>query len=158
MKQIEKRIRKEIRVNKLIQKNNVLVISDALCEDTVKRIVKGMPITIKKRARKDKNEKKVLLWTLDDEIEYMTDCMFKGKQPTLLGHGKDVKLFITITNEELKRFAKLKKFSLPKTKKSKDFEKISKLIDKVEKKHPETRYSMYQSSIVLRNALKNKNK
>ncbi|MBW2999255.1 hypothetical protein KY339_01165 [Candidatus Woesearchaeota archaeon] len=137
--QIEARVRKELRLKKLIQKNDVLLITSPFCEYMVKSIMKGLPLKI---VKKGKHDKKVILWTMDDEIEYFLKNFFAGKKYIELSHhGKNIKLFLKVKHDELMAFARAKGFKL----KKKKITPILEMIEKLEKKHPETKFSLGKS-------------
>src|SRR3989344_5701744 len=87
IKIIEKRIRKYIRINKLIKKNDKLLIKDPLSLYFIKKIIKS-PIKIINK--KGKNAKEVIPWSLDDECSLFLDLFFnkefniKNIQKTIL--------------------------------------------------------------------------
>jgi len=57
----------------------------------------------------------------------------------------EIKPFRTIKEDELVIFAKLNKIKFKKTKRTKREEEILKAIDKSDKKHPETKFSLLKS-------------
>ena len=81
---IEKRVRKEIRINKLISKNDTILIIDdgsykfKISQKLLKNIVQDMPVTIEIKKTKyilgdnfdSKWNKIIIPWNLDDENEY----------------------------------------------------------------------------------------
>ncbi len=142
---IERKIRKELRIHKLIQRNDTLIISDPLCEYVIKRAIKEMPIKILKRGK----GKKVLPWTTDDECHHFLSLFLNNKPLKNLGHGKDVKLFLSLREAEVAAFAKAKGFKFPRPKK----DTITTILDKLEKKHPQTKHSLLRSINDIKDAL-----
>jgi len=143
---IERKIRKELRVNQLIRKNDTLIITDPLCEHIIKRILKDMPIKILKRGK----GKKVLPWTIDDECHHFMSLFLANKSLKDLGHGKDIKLFLSLREAEACAYAKAKGFKFSKRKK----DTIMKVLDELEKKHTQTKYSLLRSINDIKDALK----
>ena len=87
---IEKRVRKEIRINKLISKNDTILIIDdgsykfKISQKLLKNIVQDMPVTIEIKKTKyilgdnfdSKWNKIIIPWNLDDENEYFLTSVF----------------------------------------------------------------------------------
>ena len=150
---IEKRIRKYVRLNKMFSKNdNILVIGD-LTEHLLKGILKDLPVNITKKnfaspfskqvkdfAKKNKINKIVIPWTLDNEIEYFLDNWTHKKTTyDLFGEMKGyVKLFKPVMEEELEKFAKIKRIKFRAAKKNH-------LLDKIEKQYPGSKFGMANS-------------
>ncbi len=149
--QLERRIRKDIRANAPVQKDDVLLITDPLCEAVIKGIIPGLPVTMTSDEHAAGNTgKRVLLWTLDDEIHYFLTRFLAGEEYPHLGHGKDIKLFLTVREKELEAFAQAKGF--PYTQRPKD--KLGELIDRFETKHPETKFALGKSIENIRKAMR----
>ncbi len=142
LRNIESRVRKELRLTKAVEKNKVLLIKDDLSRYFISSII-SMPIKVVKSGRHDK---KVLPWTLDDEIEDFLERTFKGRQPKR--EDKNIiKLFRTVRYKELELFAKLKKIKLEKRKPT----KLGKLLDSLENQHLETKFSLLKSVEEIKN-------
>src|SRR3989344_4178709 len=89
---IERRIRKYIRINKLIKKNDRLIIKDPICLYFIKKIIKS-PVKIVK-----KNGKEVIPWTLDDECNSFLYNFFKPNFK--IKENNKIKLLRTVTEQE----------------------------------------------------------
>ncbi|MEK6916373.1 MAG: hypothetical protein AABW92_01390 [Nanoarchaeota archaeon] len=159
---IEKRVRKEIRTNNLIDKDDKILILDngsaesQLSSYLLKRIIKDLPvkITIKKldythgKALSGDFNKIIVPWNADLEDEYFLSCIFQNKEIEFLGHYKIdnktyVKLFLPVLSSEVEVFAKIKKLDFKKnTKKS----ITQDMMDKLEKEYPETKFSLLSSA------------
>jgi len=149
--QIERRIRKDIRANAPVQKDDTLIITDPLCEAVMKGIIPGLPVTITHDDHHVENiGKRVLLWTLDDEIHHFLSRFLAGEEFPDLGHGKDIKLFLSLREKELEAFAQAKGFLY--TPKPKD--RLRERIDQFEAKHPETKFALGKSIEDIRKAMR----
>ncbi|MBN2423225.1 hypothetical protein JXB41_08435 [Candidatus Woesearchaeota archaeon] len=159
---IQKRIRKELRITRVIKKNDkILIIDDGSYNSKnsvylLKGTLKNLPceISIKKSHYKigkkiKTNANKIIIpWNLDDECEYFLYCFFNNKKPKYLGHYKldkklYIKLLLNVTDSESRKFADIKKFKYKKQKKEKSL--INECLDVLEKEHPETKYSLLRS-------------
>ncbi len=132
---IEKRIRKNIRINKLIKKNDKLLIKDSLSLYFIKKIIKS-PIKIVKK--NGKNVKEVIQWSLDDECNLF---LFKFFKPNfnIKNNNKIIKLFKTVTDEELIEFSKIKHIKYRTLNKHNNIEN---LLNNLNKKYPEIKFSL----------------
>ncbi|MBN1502565.1 hypothetical protein JW930_03405 [Candidatus Woesearchaeota archaeon] len=171
---IEKRVRKELRLKRLIKKNDqILVLDDgSLNAQTsiylLKKIIKGLPANIRTKKKKysvlggiinSTYNKIIIPWTLDHEIYYYLECLLNGKCPHYLGHYKlgnklYIKLLLPITQEESKTYAEINKvsFKTPGTiRLSTQFS-----LDELEKEFPEIKYSLYQATQQLKKIYKDK--
>ncbi|GEM_PF-6544967 len=148
--QLERRIRKDIRANAPVQKDDVLLITDPLCEAVIKGIIPGLPVTMTSDEHATGNAgKRVLLWSLDDEIHHFLSRFLAGEEFPDLGHGKDIKLFLSLREKELEAFAQAKGFLY--TPRPKD--RLRELIDQFEVKHPETKFALGKSMEDIRKAM-----
>ena len=147
---IERRIRKDLRMNALISKGDTLILTDPLCRRVIEDIVQGMPLTITDDGGAP--GKRVLPWTMDDEICYFLKRFLAGEEYPELGHGKAIKLFLTVREKELEAFAKAK--GLPFTPRPRD--RFRALIDNLEARHPETRFSLAKSIEEIRGIVRTK--
>ncbi len=165
LKLIEKRVRKEVRLRKLFsRKDHILILNDKTKESLVSQyllrsILKHLPVTflvfevenrfnisekkLKTIVKTDAVNKIVLPWSLEDEVEYFLSKMFgklefeKPKKPLR------IKLLRNVSDKEIEIFAKIKGF---KYKKSKPYNKdIREMLNKLEKKHPEIKFSVLKS-------------
>src|SRR3989344_2675091 len=140
---IERRVKKDIRQNNLIEKDETLIIKDDLSRYFLKNVI-NVPVKI---VSSGKHDKEVLLWTMDDEILVFLDALFGRKKLKGSGIGiikGRIKLFRTVTDRELEAYAKIKgiKFSKKRTEKEK---KVLAELDLLEKDHRETRFSLIKS-------------
>jgi len=135
IKIIEKRIRKYIRINKLIKKNDKLLIKDPLSLYFIKKIIKS-PIKIINK--KGKNAKEIFPWSLDDECSLFLDLFFNKNFNIKNIENNKIKLFKTITDEELTEFSKIKHIKYKQLKKHRNIN----LLDNLNKKYPDIRFSL----------------
>ncbi|MBN2367899.1 hypothetical protein JXC34_02695 [Candidatus Woesearchaeota archaeon] len=166
IKIIQKRVRKELRLNRLIKKNDrILVIDDSSAESKaseylLKDIIKNLPvkITVKKISYNLGEElngdydKIIIPWNADKEDEYFLHAVFQNKDAPYLGHyklGKKtyVKLLLPVLHDEVILYAKSKKFKFKKDEKK---SYVSGLLDKLEKEYPEVKFSLLKSTIEIR--------
>ncbi|MFC1727927.1 hypothetical protein ACFLZ7_00495 [Nanoarchaeota archaeon] len=144
---VEKKIRKELRVNKLISKNNRLLVIDSLTEKVLKDVLKDLPVTIIKKSfpvnnkifenkklkefvKANKINKIVIPWSGDDELDYFIDGFFRGKGLKYLGHtGKFVKLFRPVFDKDIVKLAKSKNIIFKPKKHDKFVEKVASKYD-----------------------------
>ena len=135
---IEKRIRKHIRINSLFRSGDVVVTNNNLCFYLLKKIIKNPRVKIVKKSSQ-KKAKIVIPWTTDDEIADFLENLFVNKKRK---KTKEIKLLIRITDKEAILFAKNKNINYSPRKKKKQ---ILHMLDKMEKKYPETRFSLLKS-------------
>ncbi len=163
---IEKRVRKYIRINKIFRKNDRILIIDNLSFFLVKGIIKELPAKIslknmdirdlskkavKNKLKKDRINKVVILWTLDDEANLFLDNLFAKKNKRL--NKKYIRLLVTITDKEAGLFAKINKIDFKENKKNND---IKKMLDTLEQKYPETKFSLLRSGEQMKEILNKK--
>lgn len=166
---IEKRIRKEIRLNKLIEKDDrILVIDDGSAEAKLTsyllpRILKQLPVKIaieKKKYSIGENikcpENKIIIpWNAEKEAAYLLDSIFKNKKTPFLGHfsiGKKryVKMMLPLLHEEAKAMTSIKGIKFKDKKEESYSEKI---LSSFEKEYTETKFSMLRSSEDIRKVI-----
>lgn len=145
-KQVEKRIRKDLRLSKAVKKDDVLLIKDPISEYFIRKII-SMPIKIVKKGRYDKE---VLPFTLDDEVLEFLENFIEKK--SFKENKKKIKLFRTVKDDELKAFAKVRKIKYEKKPKESE---IRKIIDEMDKKYPPTKFNLLKSSEKLKAILGN---
>jgi len=138
---IEKRIRKHARLNKLFKKHDRILVKGSINKYLVPRIIKGLPCRIYyKKPKKDRINKIVITWTLDDEINQFLQYVFTGKK------AKENKLYVKIlkpiTDREAARFAKIKGLGFKPNKKNKA---IQEFIGKMTEHYPDTKYKLFKS-------------
>lgn len=155
---MEKRVRKQVRLQGLIKKNEVLTVEHPLVAYFIKSIVQDMPVTILNTMPKDGHAKHVLAWTMDDELDAFLEQIFAGKdlkeavQKEQEQNIMQIKLLVTLTDKEAEMFAKAKQIEeLPKK-----IRKYETLLQQLEHKHKETRYSLVKSVEELKRILQEK--
>ena len=165
IKVIEKRVRKDVRLKRLFSRDDhILILDDKTKESIVSQyllnsILNHLPVTIfifeiEDRFNLDEKNLKaivrtgcinkiVLPWSLDDEGECFLSKMFgkldfeKQKKP------ERIKLLRNVSEKEIEVFAKIKRF---KYKKLKPYNKdIREMLNTLEKKHPEIKFSVLKS-------------
>jgi hypothetical protein len=157
LKNIEKRIRKEVREHGLIEKgDSILLIDDgsagsALSLYMIKTIFKGMPfeIEVKKRqfslGKPFKGYKKVIVpWDCDLENDYFLSCIFDDSKMPYLGHyrlgrQRHIKLLLPLSEEEVEDSAVLLKLKFKKKMHEHYFKSIA-------KEHLDVRFALLNSS------------
>ncbi len=154
-----KRIRKSFKID--LKKDRKLLVFDRLSEVVVKDILKGSKVEVIRKPFKDFdvvsldegifNNKKlnnynnknniditVLPWTADDEIDGFFIGLF-GKDIKRNNDNRFIKLFKSLTNEELSRYARIKGI------KTEDINKNNEFIEKLAKKYPDIKHSTLKS-------------
>jgi len=181
-KLIEKRVKKEIRSKKLInEKEKILLLDNNSKEakisehiirvaynnrvDLLKVKVNALKIgflskEVKKAIEKNKIKQVIIPWNLDDEIIYFTENMFNKEDFKFLDHFIQnkilfIKLLRNVLESECFLFAKCRKFKF-KDKPEKDRQKkaIKSMLDKIDKKHSETKFSLLKSIDSLNKIIK----
>lgn len=136
IKIIEKRVRKEIRINRLIEKNDkILIIDDGSAEAKsaifiLSKILKDLPVNIEAKKKQYElgekvsgNYNKVLIpGNCDKEGEYFLSCVFHNKKMPFLGHftlGKKqyLKIFLPVLEKEVRIYADIQKLKYKSKKK-----------------------------------------
>jgi hypothetical protein len=159
---IQKRARKELRIGKLINKNDkILIIDNGSAESKVsvyllKAIIKDLPveITIKKldyelgENVKGEYNKIIIPWNADFEGEYFLKCIFEKLDMDFLGHFNFknktyVKLLLPCLAKEVSIFADIKKYKYEIIT-NKTY--ISNMLDTLESEYPEIKFSLLKSS------------
>jgi len=145
---IEKRIRKNARVNKLFKKNDKILVIGELNKFFVKSILKDLPVELFFRKKEDKKfveekniNKIVIRWTMDDENNRFMKALFDDEEYKERSE-KYVKLLNVATDGELKKFAKFKNIEFKPNKKNKD---VQKFLDEVAEKHPNIKYNLIRN-------------
>jgi len=161
-RQIELRIRKYIRLNEVFKKDDNILIFDKLSLFLVKRIIKGLPtkIFLKKEFidliannKKDKKlenfikdnkiNKVVVPWTLDNEIcSFLEEIFFDNKNKI-----DYIKLFTNVRKEEIRLFAKFRNIKFVGIETN---DKLTELLDSLEKKYPDVKFGLRKSTERLR--------
>ena len=181
-KLIERRVKKEIRSKNLInEKEKILLldnnskearISEHILNTTYNNRLNLIKVKVNnfklgslgnktKETIKDNKIKQVIIpWNLDDEIIYFTENLFNKGNFKFLGNFKQnkifhIKLLRNVLESECLLFAKCRKFKFKeKPKKDKQRKDIKKMLDKIDKKHAETKFSLLKSIDSLNNKLK----
>lgn len=155
LKIAEKRVRKQLRINSQIKKNDkILFINNGSKEFYVgeylfKKIIKGLPvkITTKKSSKLNisakKHSKIIIPWSLDDEAEQFLNFVFNKKKQSRFSK-KTIKLLKCLSEEEIEMFAKIKKFKYKKPK-TKQKPKIRQMLDLLEQRYPGYKFSLLNS-------------
>lgn len=166
---LERRIKKYLGQHELIQRNDVLYVTDDLVEYFLKNLI-TLPITIVRTLKTNvKPTKRVLAWTMDHELEYFLDQLInKGTIPHKEKPG--VKFFLAVTKAELEAYTTAKKIDLPEDLKPEPIKELIKpsglvsipgsggdfvplsqiqnpadILNELEKRHKETRHSLMKS-------------
>ena len=178
---IQRRVKKEIKQKKIIEEGDkILLIDDKSIESEISELMlnsiyKRVKI-IKKQVnnykiselskstnlliKKEKIKKVVIPWSLDDEIIYFTNCVFSGKKRNRLWHYKDkgiifIKLLRNVLESECDLFASCNNLKFKRSpEKDKKIKDIKKLVNKINKKHCETKFSLLKSIDKLNNIIK----
>lgn len=172
VKIIEKRVRKEIRINRLFRKGDrVALIDDKSAEAKVsgfmiKSILGNLPMefSVKKadyhlgKLSGGKSDKVIIPWCADLESEYLLSCVFENKNPEHLGHfmkgGKMyIKLLLPLIRREVEEFARIKGLRYYKKKKK---SQAMKMLDTLETEYPDIKFGVLRSSRELKRSLDGK--
>lgn len=141
--QIEHRIRKNARINKLFKKGDKLITIGPLADYLTRRIIEGLPLTITSRKTPPKTiprgAKLVLPDTMDDiEYDFLT-AFFAGKP---IENDDAIRIMRVITDQEALRLAACASVRFqPKPKDN----MITGFLHTLEEKHAETRFSLLKS-------------
>jgi len=138
----EKRIRKQTRLDKSFGVGDKILVLGGVAKYLVKSITKDMNIKI---VSKNYN-KKVIEWTLDDELNQFVKKMFEGKKQKK-EDKKVVKILKNVTDEDVKLFAKIKGLKFKPNKKD---EAIQKFLNSVQVKYPNAKYNLLRNISELR--------
>ncbi len=172
-KLIERRVKKEIRSKKLInEKEKVLLldnnskearISEHIIKTAYNHRVELLKVKVnllkigflsrevKEIIKKNKIKQVIIPWNLDDEIIYFSENLFNKGNFNYLSHFKQnktsyIKLLRNVLESECLLFARYRKFKFKKkTEKDKQRKDIKKMLDKINKKHAETKFSLLKS-------------
>lgn len=141
-KNMEKRVRKDIRINKLFTKNDRIYVKDKLSKFLIDKIISTLPKTFTNNPKKA--NKIVVKYTLDDKCNDFLEKIFYNKKKKTI---KGIKLLRTITDKEALLFAKYNNIEFEPNKKNK---KIKEILDNLEKSYPQTRFSLAKSTESLK--------
>ncbi len=172
---LERRIKKYLRQQEAIKKDDILVVDNDLVVYVLEHIL-TMPVKIVRDATQE--GKKVLAWSMDHELEWFLESLLeKGCVPE--SHQEGIKLFVTISKKELASYAAAKGIVLsgdlkPKpvrqdlihisgitsipgsgvpARADKKIESYADLLNELEKRHHETRPSLLKSIAKLQEIL-----
>lgn len=157
---IEKRVRKEIRQGNLLSKNDkVLILDDnsersALTKYLLKSIISDPTISVKIKKisaydenknynQKNKFDKVAIPWVLEDEAKNYIKFFLENKKTKIMHEGDIIKPLIGVLEREAAAFAKIKNIKFKKSEKTKD--DIEKMIEKMDKKYPGTKFSILKT-------------
>lgn len=134
---IEKRVRKNIRLNKVFKKDDRIYVKDRLSKLFIDRIVGTLP---KKYVNNSKKANKIIIkYTLDDICnDFLENLMYDKKKKT----NKYISILRSITDKEALLFAKYNNIKFKPNKKNR---KIKDMLDKLENLYPQTRFSLAKS-------------
>ncbi len=179
---IEKRVKKEIRSRELInEKEKILLLDNNSKESKISECILNIAYNnrlnlikakvtdfklgslgkkTKEIIKKNRIKQVIIPWNLDDEIIYFTENLFnKGDFKFLCHFTQDKILFIKLLRNVLESecllFAKCRKFKLKdRPEKDKQRRGIKKMLDKINKKHAETKFSLLKSIDSLNKIIK----
>ena len=138
----EKRIRKQTRIERSFSVNDKVLVLGDVARYLVKSITKDMNVKI---VSKNYN-KKVIEWTLDDELNQFAKELFEGKSYTK-EEKKVIKILKNVTDDEVKLFAKINGLKFKPNKKDIS---IQKFLDNVQDKYPNAKYNLLRNISELR--------
>ena len=136
-KGIEKRIRKDVRINNIFEKNDRIYVKDKLSRLFIEKMIGTLPKTFTNNPKKA--NKIIIKRTLDDECnDFLEKLLYNKKKKQVKG----IKLLRTITDKEALLFAKYNNIEFKPNKKSK---KVKEILNELEKSYPQTRFSLAKS-------------
>ena len=153
---IEKRIRRHIRTSNFFEKGDRILATDDITEFLLKKILGKLPDEIIKKKisltslsnktakefiKKNKINKVVIPWTADDESVSFLKSIF-GDGNISFENTSYIKLLRPVLDEEASFYAKKNKIQWQPNKKDK---KVKTFIDNMQKKYPETKFSLIRS-------------
>jgi hypothetical protein len=151
-KLLEKRIRKNARVNKLFSKGDRILAIGDVNRYLVKSILKELPAKLFFKSKEDKGfvkknniNKIVLQWTLDDEANKFMKAVFEARKVKPMPK-QYVKLMMPATDKEIEMFAKFKKL---KFKPSPKDALVQLILDEVENRHPNMKFNLLKNVELL---------
>ncbi len=149
LEQIEKRVRKELRENDWVKKNErILLVKDNskeffVTECLFNSILKEFPLNVETveteilSDKLDKYDKILIPWDMDDEISIFLNEIFNneryGKAP-----DKIIKLLKNVSDKEVELFAKLKGFTFGQKNKT----PLQEAMNLLEKKYPGSKFAL----------------
>jgi len=142
-KMIEKRIRKYLRINKFIEKNDKVIAVGNVTYHLLKSIFDKLPLNITQvevQPKETKGVKIVIPWTLDHENHYFLQNFIDDKPKPFLKSNL-IKLLLPITDVEAQLYAKIKKLNYTPMKQ----DKYTQLFTILEPKYQSVRYAFSTS-------------
>lgn len=144
LRTIEKRIRKDLTINKVFSPNDkILIIDDGsikaeLNKHFLESISKDIPLNIDTNEKIDQNHDKIVVpKNLDDEIEAFLEAIFSKKEHI---KPKEIHLLRTVSNEELEILKKILKL-----KGNIEKSKLSNTLNDLENKYPGSKFGLKKS-------------
>lgn len=152
----EKRIRKFVRMNKVFRKDDIVLVIGDVNKELVKRIIGKRPLNVYFKSKEDKEfikknkiNKVIVEWTLDDEANCFLLELFRRKKQKRL--DKDhVKFLVDMTDEDVIEFARINRLKFKPNKKDKD---VMKLVNELQKEHPSAKYTLIKNIEELKKRL-----
>lgn len=133
---IERRVRKYCRANDFFKKNDVIYVPDKLLAHLLVKVVQGMPIRlVHKRLN---GSKRIVLWTMDDEIAHFFRAFFSNDFKKNLKPIQGIKFLRELTDDELSKYAKISKLKFNPNRKPSSY----KFVQDILKKYPFTDYGI----------------
>lgn len=148
---IEKRVRKHIRINDFLQKNDKVIVFGNLSYYFIKKVLKNLPLEVikvrsmKQLQRYGMDTKKVVEFTLDDEINLFLNKIFTRFEIKKMPF---IKILMLITDEEAVIYSKYHRVNFKPNKKDPD---IKGFIDGLEEIYPDMKYGLARSIVKLEN-------
>ncbi|MBR9676202.1 hypothetical protein GOV05_04285 [Candidatus Woesearchaeota archaeon] len=155
-KDIEKKVRKQIRTKKLIKKNASIIIKNSDSLETqalillLKNIIKDPTIKVRILKKTPKLTTKTSLaipTTIEDESKNYLLEWFENKK--VLEEKHIIKPISTITRKECEEYLKKNKVAYTKQTKKTDEAIVDKFISEMQKKHPQTMNSIIKTKEAL---------
>jgi|ETN01SMinimDraft_4_1059930.scaffolds.fasta_scaffold20143_2 hypothetical protein len=138
IEKLEKKLRKYARLERIFQKNDIILAKDPFVKHMVKDIVGDLPITF--TSEEEKATKIVLPWTTDDENNTFLHTVFNKKK--IVEDKKLVKLFLPLTDKETVILAKKHNLKFEPMTKDTSVEKIT---DAMKKSFPDIPQTLRKS-------------
>ncbi len=135
---IERRVRKYIREQGPLKRNQRIVVSDLLREHFIKHITHVPLVVVKKRQKE--NDLSVILYTLDDVVVQFLNHFLLGKKKQKQNKNR-LFLFSTVTDEELGLYCVYHHLGFVPKK-----HPLKEMLTKMEKQQPGTLYALYKSA------------
>lgn len=148
LRSIGKRVRKNIRANKIFRKDDKILVNDKLSLYFVNTIIKDLPKEVCYKKNNKKINKIIVQRTMDDEISAFLTSVFLNKD---FKKNKYESILNVITDQEALLFSELKKIPFKINQKNKE---IKNILNKLEIRYPETKFSLLKSAEKLNEILK----